>query len=129
MMSRPMKSTESFRPRLVHGKAARGVPKVGYLRLKDEGPLMLIGPIDKPEYKLIQLLFNPTNTNKGKFHPVVQTTERVVVGLFEDSAKSKPDTVIARTLKSIQKTEAGKFLTFEQSDNRIVMRVNTEEVG
>jgi len=88
---------------------------------------MLIGPIDKPEYKLVQLLFNPTNTNKGKFHPVVQTTERVVVGLFEEQTlKGSPDTAISRTLKSVQKTEAGKFLSFEQSDNRIVMHVSQE---
>jgi hypothetical protein len=134
-MKPSLSSKNTFRPRLIHLPRGRsGEKKQAYLQLEPNAPPARIGPVDSPHYKLVQVLFSPANLSQTRFHPVQQSMERVyqhALGTSLEHAyvstrmRDGMRAAVARLVSGIKKTEAGKHLSFIQTDRYMMMSIGS----
>jgi hypothetical protein len=119
-----------FQPKLLSRRSADG--HIGYLLLTASSTPKHIGLIESEEYRLVQSLFNPSNT-QTRFRPVEQTYDRVYSKAtgneYVSMNQRTHDVIRAKVLEVLGRvgtTEAGSYLHFTHSTRHMSMGIMPE---
>jgi hypothetical protein len=123
-------------PRLIlEAKEVTPAQEVGFLQVSSTAEKLEVGSAESREFRLVQCLFSPQNFITAKYSPVIQTYERVFTAirnatdaanerlLNEKSAQSEMTTIVQKSMRLLQKSEAGKYLSFVTVDDKLRMDI------
>ncbi len=123
-------------PRLtLEAKEVTPAEEVGFLQISSTTAKLELGNAESREFKLVQCLFSPQNFITAKYSPVIQTYERVFMAirsktdatnerlLNEKSAQSEMATIVQKSMRLLQKSEAGKYLSFVAVGDKLRMEI------
>jgi hypothetical protein len=123
-------------PRLtLEAKEYTPTEEVGFLQVSSSAEKLVVGAAESREFKLVQCLFSPQNFISAKYSPVIQTYERVFMAirtktdatnerlLNEKSAQSEMATIVQKSVRMLQKSEAGRYLSFVAVGDKLRMDI------
>ena len=124
----------ALRPRLIHDVVDG--EETGFLKLSPSGDPIAIGPVDSPEYRLVESLFGPAedeNRNAGRFHVLSETTERIyedmthtelLEGVHVSSRmRDAIDAAISHAVDRLMRSPAGRYLAVRSAGKHLLMKI------
>jgi len=120
---------------MVEKSEAEGEFETGYLQVSSTSLPIEVGSAGGREFKLLQCLFSAQNFISAKYAPVTQTYERLYLAIKtssdssnarlsnDKSADSEMTSIVQKSVRILQKSEAGKHLSFVTVGDKLRMEI------